>query len=95
MKPSFAFIVMSVLSLGSASLAFAHDPSEHEKEKPMADCKQMKEMDHSKMDMNDPVVQAMMKQCHAEKQKTSTVEEKPLDPEKKKTKKKHDHSQEK
>lgn len=30
-------------------------------EKP--DCAVMDNMDHSKMDMNDPVMQAMMKQC--------------------------------
>jgi len=95
MKPSFTLTVMSLLVLGSASLAFAHDPSEHEKEMPKADCSKMKEMDHSKMDMKDPVVQAMMKQCHAESQKVSEMEEKPLEPEKKKAKKKHDHNQEK
>jgi len=29
----------------------------------MANCEMMKTMDHSKMDMNDPVAQAMMKKC--------------------------------
>jgi hypothetical protein len=33
-------------------------------EKP--DCAAMKNMDHSKMDMSDPMMQAMMKQCMSE-----------------------------
>jgi hypothetical protein len=41
----------------------AHDPAEHAKESEMANCEMMKTMDHSKMDMNDPVAQAMMKKC--------------------------------
>lgn len=40
--------------------AVAHDPSMHIKKGEKADCSQM---DHSKMDMNDPVVIAMMKKC--------------------------------
>ena len=37
------------------------NPEEKPEEKP--DCSAMKDMDHSKMDMNDPVMQAMMKKC--------------------------------
>jgi hypothetical protein len=53
----------SVLWLNSA---YAHDASMHKKdnaEKPK--CEAMKDMDYSKMDMNDPIIQAMMKQCMA------------------------------
>ena len=42
----------------------AHSPELHKKEnaeKP--NCEAMNNIDHSKMDMNDPVMQAMMKQC--------------------------------
>lgn len=49
--------------------AFAHDPAEHAKDaedaKKGADCAAMKNMDHSKMDMNDPVMKAMMAKCAA------------------------------
>lgn len=41
----------------------AHDPKEHMKEAQAPDCAPMKEMDHSKMDMQDPVMQAMMQKC--------------------------------
>jgi hypothetical protein len=41
----------------------AHDPKEHMKDTEQPDCAAMKDMDHSKMDMNDPVMQAMMKKC--------------------------------
>lgn len=51
----------------SVQAALAHDPAEHAKEAAAAnaapDCAKMKEMDMSKMDMNDPVVQAMHKKC--------------------------------
>ncbi len=38
----------------------AHDPSMHAKKAKKADCSKM---DHSKMDMKDPVAMAMMKKC--------------------------------
>lgn len=51
----------------SVQAALAHEPAEHAKEAAAAnaapDCAKMKEMDMSKMDMNDPVVQAMHKKC--------------------------------
>ena len=50
--------------------ANAHDPSLHVKKAEKADCSKM---DHSKMDMKDPVAVAMMKKCmkQAEKSKGS------------------------
>lgn len=42
---------------------WAHDPSEHMKNGEKADCSAMHDMDHSTMDMNDPVMQAMMQKC--------------------------------
>lgn len=51
----------------SVQVALAHDPAEHAKDAASAnaapDCAKMKDMDLSKMDMNDPVVQAMQKKC--------------------------------
>lgn len=39
----------------------AHEPKEHMNEAP--DCAAMKDMDHSSMSMDDPVMQAMMQKC--------------------------------
>ncbi|BCD98694.1 hypothetical protein [Marinagarivorans cellulosilyticus] len=41
----------------------AHDPKEHMEQAAKLDCAPMEKMDHSKMDMNDPVMLAMMKKC--------------------------------
>lgn len=43
--------------------AYAHSPEEHAKVAEEPDCATIKKMDHSKMDMNDPVTQAMHKRC--------------------------------
>jgi hypothetical protein len=43
--------------------ALAHDREEHMEKSEKLDCSAMEKMDHSKMDMNDPVMQAMMKKC--------------------------------
>ena len=61
MKTLATVIVFS--TLGIAFSAQAHDPKEHMKDAEKPDCAAMTNMDHSKMDMNDPVMQAMMKQC--------------------------------
>lgn len=56
------FILTSGIFL--TSNVYAHAPELHKKEnaeKPK--CEAMKNMDHSTMDMNDPIIQAMMKQC--------------------------------
>jgi hypothetical protein len=58
------FLVLA--ALGITFSAQAHDPKEHMKDAEKPDCAAMKNMDHSKMDMNDPVMQAMMKQCMKE-----------------------------
>jgi uncharacterized protein involved in copper resistance len=60
--------LVSIVALGAfAQLAGAHDPAEHAKEaaarNAAPDCAAMNDMDHSKMDMNDPVMQAMMAKC--------------------------------
>ena len=46
--------------------AHAHDPKEHMKEAKNPDCSAMNRMDHSKMNLNDPVMQAMMQKCMKE-----------------------------
>ena len=52
--------------------ASAHDPKMHAKKAEKADCSKM---DHSKMDMKDPVAVAMMKKCmkQAEKSKNKKI----------------------
>ena len=53
------------LALATLSLsAVAHDPKLHKQQGAAApDCSQMKNMDMSKMDMNDPVMKAMHQKC--------------------------------
>lgn len=57
-------LTLATSLLAFAALASAHDPAEHAKEAAAAkagpDCAAM---DHSKMDMNDPVAKAMMAKC--------------------------------
>jgi uncharacterized protein involved in copper resistance len=53
-----ALVLIPTITLSMA--ATAHDPSMHAKKAEKADCSKM---DHSKMDMKDPVVMAMMKKC--------------------------------
>ena len=60
--------LVGALALGSIlQVAVAHDPAEHAKEvqdkAAGPDCAAMQDMDHSKMDMEDPIMQAMMSQC--------------------------------
>jgi hypothetical protein len=54
-------LVFSALAL--CLPAQAHDPKEHMKNTEKPNCSAMKNMEHSKMDMDDAVMQAMMKQC--------------------------------
>ncbi|NQZ23990.1 MAG: hypothetical protein HRT53_18340 [Colwellia sp.] len=53
-----ALVLIPTITLSMA--ATAHDPKMHAKKAVKADCSKM---DHSKMDMKDPVVIAMMKKC--------------------------------
>lgn len=55
------FVALPALLL--ALSAQAHDPKEHMMEAQAPDCAAMKDMDHSKIDMKDPVMQAMMQKC--------------------------------
>ncbi|MEH6445394.1 MAG: hypothetical protein V7784_15980 [Oceanospirillaceae bacterium] len=57
--------VVTAMSLTLAvTVSHAHSAAQHKQknaEKP--NCLAMKKMDHSKIDKNDPVMQAMMQQC--------------------------------
>lgn len=72
MKLIHSIAITSSLTLFTMASAFAHDPKEHMSEAQSPDCAAMKNMDHEKMamnhekmDMDDPVMAAMMKQCMA------------------------------
>ncbi len=47
----------------TAGFAQAHSPEEHAQNGEDPNCAAMQTMDHSNMDMDDPVMQAMMEKC--------------------------------
>ncbi len=58
----FVFLALT----GTLAVPFsaeAHDPKEHLKDAESPNCAAMRNMEHGKMDANDPVMQAMVKQC--------------------------------
>lgn len=55
--------VFGIAALIASLSALAHDPSEHKTTDQKPDCAAMNTMDHSKMDLNDPVMLAMMRKC--------------------------------
>lgn len=57
------FLVAATLSL---STAYAHSKKDPSKEPKTPQCDSMKDMNHAEMDMNDPVTQALMRQCAAD-----------------------------
>ena len=63
MRSKFITMSIAISTLAFTLSAQAHDPKEHMNNAEKPDCAAMENMDHSKMDMNDPVMQAMMKQC--------------------------------
>ncbi|MFT6386990.1 MAG: hypothetical protein ACJAUP_000360 [Cellvibrionaceae bacterium] len=73
-KLSVALVAATLIF--TATAVNAHSPEMHKKEnaeKP--NCEAIQNMDHSKMDVNDPIMQAMMTQCmggdnHGGKHKT-------------------------
>lgn len=68
MKTKIFANVIGIAVLGLALSAQAHDPKEHMKGMEIPNCAPMKNMDHSKMDMSDPVTQAMMEKCMGDMQ---------------------------
>lgn len=65
LKNSLKLTVPFVLA-AFALPALAHDPKMHKQEGAApADCSKMKDMNMSKMDMNDPVMKAMREKCKA------------------------------
>ena len=62
MKTRFILALLLAFLVPSAP-TLAHDPSLHEQDGTAPECAKMKDMDMSKMDMNDPVAKAMQQQC--------------------------------
>ena len=59
-----ALLTLSLVVTALSMPSFAHDPKEHQKQGATTpDCSKMKDMDASKMDMNDPVMKALHAKC--------------------------------
>ena len=56
-------VILFTTALLVSILAPAHDPKEHAKEGEAPDCQALASMDQGKMDMDDPVMQAMHAKC--------------------------------
>jgi len=54
------FAITGILMIGSA---YANDQSEHASKMEKQNCEYMNNMDHSKMNTNDPVMMDMMRKC--------------------------------
>lgn len=69
-----ALVLIPALTLSLS--ASAHDPKLHAKKPQKADCSKM---DHSKMDMKDPVAMAMMKKCMKQAESSSDKMDEKMD----------------
>ncbi|MFT5260750.1 MAG: hypothetical protein ACI9XU_000756 [Arenicella sp.] len=63
MNTKTIYTAITVITLFMSTSVTAHDPSMHAATKEKPNCAAMHKMDSPKMDMSDPVMQAMMKQC--------------------------------
>ena len=63
MKKLIQSCCIAISTLAFVVFVQAHDFEEHVKDAEKPDCAAIKNMDHAKMDMDDPVMQAMMKKC--------------------------------
>lgn len=58
----YKFLAGTLVLVATMS-AQAHAPEEYSKQAEKPNCAAMKDMDHSQMDRDDPVMMAMMQQC--------------------------------
>lgn len=63
MELKHLFPALMVTALGMSLSAQAHDPKEHMKDAEVPNCAPVVNMDLSEIDKDDPVMQAIMKQC--------------------------------
>jgi len=68
-------VLVAIPALMLAFSVQAHGEKEHMKTAENPDCAAMSTMDHSKMDMSDPVLMAMMQQCMSSMQHGSAEAE--------------------
>jgi len=68
LKKASKIVLVLIPTISLSMAATAHDPSMHVKKAEKADCSKM---DHSKMDMTDPVAIAMMKKCMKQAEKSN------------------------
>jgi hypothetical protein len=66
MKYQQSAVTMLLVTLLSTTIASAHDPELHKSNGEKPKCEAMMNMDHSKMDPNDPVMRAMMMKCRSQ-----------------------------
>jgi hypothetical protein len=66
MKTLLFKIPLFLVGIFFVALAQARAPSEHAKTQEKPKCEPIKNMDHSKLDTNDPVMMAVMKKCRGE-----------------------------
>lgn len=104
-----AFGAASMIAV--SSIAMAHDPGERTKEEQFAECRKMRDMDLAKVDMSDPEMQSLMQQCCSNMKEMGHQDmgdsnsnaqamikqcrDEMMAADKKKTRKKHNHSDEK
>jgi len=67
MKNVSKILLTTILTVGIAATATAHDAKMHMKKPQKADCTVMDKMDKDKMMKKDPVLMAMMKKCMKQK----------------------------
>lgn len=65
MKLKVPHLLIAICALQVPTFVYAHEQGNHSEtgNDHGPNCAAMKGMDHSKMDMNDPVMQAMMQKC--------------------------------
>lgn len=78
MKININKLAILVIVTFSLNTAWAHEPSLHKKSDEKPNCAAMKDMDHSELETDDPVMRAMMAKCRSEKVETETLEKNPL-----------------
>lgn len=82
MRTKFSTYILAIAALGTTLTAQAHDPKEHMKDAEAPNCASMHNMEHGKMDMDDPIMVAMMQQCmdemHGDKNQATEEAEKEM-----------------
>ena len=69
-----AVVLLSSLLAGNAA---AHDPKLHKQSDEKPNCEAMKDMDHTEMEPDDPVMRAMMLKCNHQGKGEEDMEQAP------------------